>query len=129
MTGDHTFQGGIYRDVFLVVKDPLHIAWYGTWVTTPTLATNAGASSTVVIKTEVQNDRATAVNATLKTDIVDKDGKVVATVSSQQAIEPGKTVTFEQTTPAISSPCALAPGSSDDVPGAVSPFRGHGDGR
>ncbi|HYQ43799.1 MAG TPA: beta galactosidase jelly roll domain-containing protein, partial [Polyangiaceae bacterium] len=72
LTGDHTFQGGLYRDVFLVVKDPLHIAWYGTWVTTPTLATNAGASSTVAIKTEVQNDRTMAVNATLKTDIVDK---------------------------------------------------------
>ena len=104
LTGDHTFQGGIYRDVFLVVKDPLHVAWYGTWVTTPTLATNAGASSTVLIKTEVQNDRATAVTATLKTDIVDKDGKVVATVSSQQPIDPGKTVTFEQTTPEISAP-------------------------
>ena len=109
LTGDHTFQGGIYRDVFLVVKDPLHIAWYGTWVTTPTLATNAGASSTVVIKTELRNDRATTVNATLKTDIVDKDGKVVATVSSPQAIGPGKTVTVEQTTPAISSPALWHP--------------------
>jgi len=104
LTGDHTFQGGLYRDVFVVVEDPLHIAWYGTWVTTPTLATNAGSSSTVAIKTEVQNNRATAVTATLKTDIVDQEGKVVATISSQMPIEPGKTVTFDQTTPAISSP-------------------------
>jgi hypothetical protein len=104
LTGDHTFQGGLYRDVFVVVTDPLRIAWYGTWVTTPTLATNAGSSSTVGIKTEVQNNRAAAVTATLKTDIVDKDGKVVATVSSQQQIDAGKTVTFDQTTAAISSP-------------------------
>ncbi len=104
LTGDHTFQGGLYRDVFVVVTDPLRIAWYGTWVTTPTLATNAGSSSTVEIKTEVQNNRAAAVMATLKTDIVDKDGKVVATVSSQQQIDAGKTVTFDQTTPAISNP-------------------------
>ena len=104
LTGDHTFQGGIYRDVSLVVEDPLHVTWYGTWVTTPTLATNAGASSTVEIKTEVRNDRAAAVAATLKTDIVDKDGKVVATVSSQQQIAAGTTVTFDQTTPAISAP-------------------------
>jgi len=34
LTGDHTFQGGLYRNVFLVVRDPLHIAWYGTSVTT-----------------------------------------------------------------------------------------------
>ena len=53
LTGDHTFQGGLYRDVFVVVTDPLRIAWYGTWVTTPTLATNAGSSSTVAIKTEM----------------------------------------------------------------------------
>jgi hypothetical protein len=109
LTGDHTFQGGLYRDVFLVLKDPVHVAWYGTWVTTPTLAMNAGASSTVAIQTEVQNERATAVMAALTTDIVDKDGKVVATVSSQQAIEPGKTVTFAQTTPAISNPALWHP--------------------
>ncbi|HVT10242.1 MAG TPA: glycoside hydrolase family 2 TIM barrel-domain containing protein [Polyangia bacterium] len=109
ITGDHTFQGGLYRDVFVVVTDPLHVTWYGTWVTTPTLAANAGASSTVSIKTEVQNNRAAAVNATLRTDIVDKDGKVVATVSSQQMIDANKTVTFDQTTPAIASPALWHP--------------------
>ncbi len=109
ITGDHTFQGGLYRDVNVVVTDPLHVTWYGTWVTTPTLATNSGSSSSVEIKTEVQNNRATAVNATLETDIVDKDGKVVATVSSQQQIDAGKTVTFDQTTPAVSSPALWHP--------------------
>ena len=109
ITGDHTFQGGLYRDVFVVVTDPLHVTWYGTWVTTPTLATNTGASSTVEIKTEVQNNRSAAVNATLRTDIVDKDGKVVATVTSQQMIDANKTVTFDQTTPAITSPALWHP--------------------
>jgi beta-galactosidase len=109
ITGDHTFQGGLYRDVFVVVTDPLHVAWYGTWVTTPTLATNAGASSTVSIRTEVQNNHSAAVKATLKTDIVDKDGKLVTTVSTSQQIDAGKTVTFEQTTPAISNPSLWHP--------------------
>jgi hypothetical protein len=109
LTGDHTFQGGLYRNVYVVVTDPLHITWYGTWVTTPTLATNSGSSSTVQIKTEVQSSRSAAVNATLKTDILDKDGKVVATVSSQQQIAAGATVTFDQTTPAISSPALWHP--------------------
>jgi beta-galactosidase len=109
LTGDHTFQGGLYRDVFVVVTDPLRIAWYGTWVTTPTLATNSGSSSTVAIKTEVQNNRSTAVNATLRTDIVDKDGNVVTTISSQQQIDAEKTVTFDQTTPAISNPAVWHP--------------------
>ena len=109
LTGDHTFQGGLYRNVFVVVTDPLHVTWYGTWVTTPTLATSSGSSSTVEIKTEVQNNRSAAVTATLKTDIVDKDGKVVATVSSQQQIAAGKAVTFDQTTAAISSPSLWHP--------------------
>jgi beta-galactosidase len=33
--GDSLFVGGIYRDVWLVVTDPLHVTWYGTFVTTP----------------------------------------------------------------------------------------------
>jgi beta-galactosidase len=109
LTGDHTFQGGIYRDVNVVVVDPLHVTWYGTWVTTPTLATNSGSSSTVEIKTEVQNSRSASVNATLKTDIVDSTGKVVTTISSQLPIAAGATVTFDQTTPAISSPSLWHP--------------------
>ncbi len=109
LTGDHTFQGGLYRDVNVVVTDPLHVTWYGTWVTTPTLATNSGSSSTVEIKTEVQNSRPAAVNATLKTDIVDSSGKVVTTVSSQQQIAAGANATFDQTTPAVSNPSLWHP--------------------
>ena len=61
------------------------------------------------IKTEVQNNRSAAVNATLKTDIVDSSGKVVTTISSQQQIDAGATVTFDQTTPAISNPSLWHP--------------------
>ena len=110
VTGDHTFQGGLYRDVNLS-SSPIRCTSRGTapgsrpqrW------PTNSGSTSTVAIKTEVQNSRSVAVNATLKTDIVDKDGKVVATISSQQQIDAGKSVTFEQTTPAISNPSLWHP--------------------
>ena len=37
--GDFNFIGGIYRDVNLVVTDPLHVTWYGTFVTTPDVST------------------------------------------------------------------------------------------
>ena len=110
LTGDNLYQGGLYRDVNVVVTDPMHVTWYGTWVTTPTLGANdAGTSSTVEIKTEVQNSRSAADNATLKTDIVDNIGNVVATVSSQQMIAAGTTMTFDQTTPAIPSPALWSP--------------------
>ena len=51
--GEHTFSGGLYRNVRLVVTAPLHVAWYGTQVTTPHVSKESGA---VNVKTEVVND-------------------------------------------------------------------------
>jgi len=107
--GDHQFSGGIYRDVNLVVTDQLHVTWYGTFVTTPTLASNAGASSTVNVKTELRNDRTASASCSLRTDIQDASGNVVATVTSTQTIAAGATVTFDQTTPAVASPSLWHP--------------------
>jgi hypothetical protein len=104
--GDHTFSGGLYRDVHLVVTDPLHVTWYGTFVATPTVSTT---SATVNIKTEIRNDNATDKNCTLKTDIVDSKGATVATVSSTQAVTANSTVTVDQTTPAIANPSLWHP--------------------
>src|SRR6185437_4652940 len=50
--GEHTFSGGIYRDVRLVVTAPLHVAWYGTFVTTPQVSKHSGM---VNVKTELVN--------------------------------------------------------------------------
>ncbi|MBW8780362.1 MAG: discoidin domain-containing protein [Verrucomicrobia bacterium] len=102
--GDHVFSGGLYRDVNLVVVDSLHVTWYGTFATTPTVAANAGASSTVNIKTEVRNDNATSRSCTVKTDIIAPNGVTVATVSSTQTIAANTTVTVDQTTPTIANP-------------------------
>jgi len=104
--GDHTFSGGLYRDVHLVVTDPLHVTWYGTFVTTPTIS---AASATVNIKTEIRNDYATDKSCTLTTDIVDTSGATVATVSSTQVVAANSTVTIEQTTPAIANPSLWHP--------------------
>ena len=41
--GEHIFAGSIYRDVNLVVTDPLHVTWYGTFVTTPQVRTSAAS--------------------------------------------------------------------------------------
>ncbi|MBV9945496.1 MAG: hypothetical protein JOZ69_01455 [Myxococcales bacterium] len=129
--GDHTFSGGIYRDVNLVVTDPLHVTWYGTFVTTPTLAASAGASSTVNVRTEIRNDRVVSARCTLRTDIVDSNGAVVATVASTQAVPAGGTVIFDQTTPAIANPSLWHPdhptlyraaATVSDASGAVDSF-------
>jgi len=107
--GDHQFDGGIYRNVFVVVTDPLHVTWYGTWVTTPDLATTAGAASPVHIQTEIRNDGDASTECTLTTDIVDANGLVVTTVTSAQTVAPGTTAVFEQTTPDVQQPSLWHP--------------------
>ena len=102
--GDHTFGGGLYRDVRLVVTDPLHVAWCGTFVTTPTLAAKAGAESTVNIKTELCNASATDLDALVRTEILDSAGVVVGTASTRLRAAAGAVLTVDQTTPAIARP-------------------------
>lgn len=53
--GEHVFSGGIYRNVRLTKKSPIHIDWYGTFVTTPDLGRNQGKASTVRVETEICN--------------------------------------------------------------------------
>ncbi|MGB7769053.1 MAG: glycoside hydrolase family 2 TIM barrel-domain containing protein [Verrucomicrobiia bacterium] len=99
--GEHVFSGGIYRDVRLVVTDPLHVTWYGTFVTTPEVSK---ASGTVNVKTEVRNDGAAVKNCVLKTDILAPDGQTVASMTSTQSIPAGTTFTFNQTSRPVPRP-------------------------
>lgn len=104
--GDHIFMGGIYRDVYLVITNPLHVTWYGTFVTTPTVSKE---SATVNVKTEIQNQSSALKNCTVKTALTDPSGAEVAQFSSQQQIPAGATVTFDQTSPVLASPRLWSP--------------------
>ena len=99
--GDHNFCGGIYRDVYLVVTNPAHVTWYGTFVTTPVLSK---ASGTVNVKTEVANQSNLAKTYLLKTLVIDPNGKTVDSFSSSIKIDAGATVNFDQTGNAIPTP-------------------------
>src|ERR1019366_7866694 len=81
--GEHTFSGGIYRDARLVVTDPVHVAWYGTFVTTPEVSKESGK---VNVKTDVVNESGTAKSVTLKTSVLDAKGKTIAQIESTQNI-------------------------------------------
>jgi beta-galactosidase len=104
--GDHNFIGGIYRDVHLVVTDPLHVTWFGTFVTTPHISKDSG---TVNVKTEIQNQSAAAKNCTVKTTLLNPTGEVVANFSSTEKVEAGATVTFDQNSPVIPNPKPWSP--------------------
>jgi beta-galactosidase len=104
--GEHTFSGGIYRDVRLVVTAPVHVAWYGTFVTTPQVSKE---SATVNVKTEVVNESGAAKSVTVKTSVVDAKGKTVAKMESAQTIAAGATNVFDQTSAGIANPKLWSP--------------------
>jgi beta-galactosidase len=105
-SGEHTFSGGIYRDARLVVTAPLHVAWYGTFVTTPQVSKE---SATVHVKTEVTNDSKTPKSATVKTSVLDAQGKTVTQVESTQTIAAGATGVFDQNSPSVANPVLWSP--------------------
>ena len=104
--GEHQFSGGIYRNVWLVAKDPLHVAWYGTFVTTPQVSATEGV---VNVKTEIVNASPAPKDCAVRSDIVDPSGAVVATIQSRQTVAPGETATFDQTSAAIAHPQLWSP--------------------
>ncbi len=104
--GEHVFSGGIYRDVKLVITDPVHVAWYGTFVTTPVVSKDL---ATVNVKTEVINEKNTEVSATVKTTILDGNGKKLTDFSSAKTIAAGQTIVFDQTSPTIKNPKLWSP--------------------
>ena len=104
--GEHVFSGGIYRDVRLVVTAPLHVAWYGTFVTTPQVSKESG---TVNVKTEIVNDSGTAKSATVKTLVLDADGNTVAQMESSTVVAAGATNVFDQTSAPVANPKLWSP--------------------
>jgi beta-galactosidase len=83
---DFTYQGGLYRDVTLLVTDPLHIsdvfeanrvAGGGIFIRTESAdATKA----TVVVQADVQNDATNAADAVIQFTALNPRGKPVATI-------------------------------------------------
>ncbi len=63
--------GGIYRNVWLVKTAPLHVAQYGTFVTTPRVSADAAL---VNVQATLQNDAANVAGAQVATAIYALDG-------------------------------------------------------
>jgi len=92
--GEHIFSGGIYRDVWLVTTDDVHVPWTGTAVTTPGLAGRSGA---VRVATEVRNDGSKAVKVKVRTRIADDRGATVAVLPDASVKVPaGRTLDVAQ---------------------------------
>ena len=77
---------GIYRNVWLDVTEPVHVARWGTYITTPEVSSNRAM---IAIRTEIQNRRASPAAITLETTILDKDGKQVSRNKTECTVPAG----------------------------------------
>jgi beta-galactosidase len=75
---------GIYRHVWFVRLDPLHIGEWGIAVTTPEVSTD---SAVVEVKTIIENEHTVLKKGILRTILLNKEGKEVARVQSSFAAQ------------------------------------------
>lgn len=84
---------GIYRHVWLVKTDPLHVKQWGTFVSAEVVSGKA----TLSVRTEVRNESKTAQSARVISTVLDPSGKAVEKVSTALApIPKGEDHTYVQ---------------------------------
>lgn len=94
----HPAHGGIYRNVRLIVTDPLHVtlplySFLQTEGPYVYAAEVTEKSAKVGLEIPVRNERATAATAEIKAELFDADGKSVAAVKTTAQLAPGETKT------------------------------------
>ncbi len=77
---------GIYRDVWLIATDPLHIPPWGTSVSTPKVGADR---ATIQAAVQVNNGRSAAAAFDLICTLLDKDGKELQSASQSGQIAAG----------------------------------------
>lgn len=71
---------GIYRNVYLNIKNSVSVAYNGTYITTPKITDK---EAEVVIKTSIENKNDLTGTYTLKTSIINSQGEEVASTNSK----------------------------------------------
>lgn len=85
---------GIYRHVWLKMTDPVHIATWGTSITTPDVNES---SAKVMVENTILNESGKLVNTIVATKILAPSGEIVAELESKQALESRSTTNQEFT--------------------------------
>ena len=86
---------GIYRHVWLLVTNKVHIAMWGTFVSTPQVSKKQAA---LVVRTKIQNETSHKKRITLETNIVNADSEIIATMLTTRSIPAGGDYEFVQNT-------------------------------
>ncbi|HMB94790.1 MAG TPA: glycoside hydrolase family 2 TIM barrel-domain containing protein, partial [Tepidisphaeraceae bacterium] len=82
---------GIYRDVWLIATDALHISQWGTYVTTPNVSAD---SASVVVTVQLENKRAASASYDYQCTILDADGSSVQANNGSGKIDAGASGQF-----------------------------------
>ncbi len=90
---------GIYRNVWLQTTDKLHVAEYGTFITTPKVSAE---NATVAVQATIKNENASAKEATVTTTLYKGDSEVTS-VSQKVSLEANTHKTIKQET-TVSNP-------------------------
>lgn len=97
---DFQYWGGLYGNSYITVTDKLHISDVleadipgggGVFITAPEVSAE---KAKVKVKTNVANQGSAAESTALITQLIDDEGQVVASQSSEQSIEAGANVDF-----------------------------------
>ncbi|MCB0752441.1 MAG: beta galactosidase jelly roll domain-containing protein, partial [Ignavibacteriae bacterium] len=84
---------GIYRNIWLIKQDPLHIAHWGVYVTTPEVSKE---SAVIEIKTKIDNENKSLQNGKLRSVLLDSKGNQVAKNEIGFSIDSEKTQELNQ---------------------------------
>lgn len=84
---------GIYRHVWMVKTAPMHVARYGTYITTPRITST---EADIHIQTTLQNETPETKTVTLVSTIKDARGKVLDTCMQTREIPPLTCIDVEQ---------------------------------
>lgn len=85
---------GIYRNVYLIVKDPVHIGLWDVAFSTPQVS---AGQATMKVKVNVTNSTSANANVTVKMNLLNDKNKIAATLQKQIQVQTGKhEVEFEQ---------------------------------
>ncbi|MHB8996178.1 MAG: sugar-binding domain-containing protein [Armatimonadota bacterium] len=98
---------GIYRHVWLTITEPVHVAQWGVFVSTPEVSAQ---QATVRVETKVCNDSAEAAKCVLTSRIVNAVGDTIAVVDSELELLAGVAEVFHQETP-VADPVVWSPDS------------------
>ena len=104
---DYVTWGGIYRNTWLHISDPVYVPRWGQIISTPTVSADSAA---VKVNTTVDNDKVQEAACSVTYAIYNAKGEQVSTQTAQQTIPANGSYTFEMSSD-IASPQRWSPES------------------